>query len=494
MNQDALPVAPHIVARVVEIAADQDSSAIDLAKIITTDPVLSTQVLKSVNSPFYGLRRKISSIDRAVSFMGIRAVRNLVLCLGVRALAPGKSNYPLELFWEYSLRRAVAAKCLAVRLGFPEVEEIFTMGLCQDLGVLLLIKQGPKEVADYFAELVRQPASKRLQAELKHGKGHDELSTALFEQWEFPEELTVPIRFHHNPQDAPEEHAIRAKVGFVAEAIADVAEVDEKQDALETVKKMFKEMGLPEEAFSSTLDEVSELVTQAAEMLQIKVGRQPSYEEIAQQASQGLLALNMSYQSLTDKLEESLDEQQKLSGRLQELNKELEERALTDELTGLPNRRAFDEGMTREIGRAQRLNKPMSLVIIDVDHFKQFNDTHGHLAGDRVLKYMGKALMENARSCDLPARYGGEEFALILPHTPMGGAIIAAERLRKAIERMDVEFNNKILKVTASMGVTTITDPNGSRVEIMAIRRADDALYSAKDAGRNQVKTEPPMD
>lgn len=134
-----LPIPPTVVAKVIKMAADPDCNVADLGKVVKADPVLSIQMLKAVNSPYYGLRKKMSAVERAVGLMGIRAVRNLVLCFGIQKLSPPKSDYPLELFWEFSLRRAAAAKELALRLNIPEPDEMFTLGLCQDLAVLALI-------------------------------------------------------------------------------------------------------------------------------------------------------------------------------------------------------------------------------------------------------------------------------------------------------------------------------------------------------------------
>jgi len=487
MKQETLPVPPHVVAKVVKIAANPDSSAVDIAEVIKTDPVLSTQVLKSVNSAYYALRKKVSSVERAVSFMGMRAVRNLVLCLGVRELAPGKSNYPLEVFWECSLRRASAAKLLARRLKAGDEDEFFTLGLCQDLGVLALLRQGSEELLEELAVVVRKPANVRLEIEKKHGESHYDLGAQMFEKWEFADDIIQAVKWHHDVENAPEEHALKAKIIFVGEAISDLMTTEDKHHALEHVQSVLEDLGISEDEVSDLVEEAGEMVTSAAEMLEMKVGPQPSYAEIAQQASEGLLALNMDYESLTEKLQSSLSEQQKMANKLQELNRELEQRALTDELTGLPNRRAFDEGLEREIERAKRLKQPLSLLMLDVDKFKVFNDTHGHQAGDRVLAEVGQVIGTNARGCDIPARYGGEEFAVILPHTPLDGAKIAAERFRKCIEDLSIQFEGKTLRVTASIGVAVLKKPERPRAGIMVIRDADDALYAAKEEGRNCV-------
>jgi diguanylate cyclase len=159
-----------------------------------------------------------------------------------------------------------------------------------------------------------------------------------------------------------------------------------------------------------------------------------------------------------------------------------ETEARTDSLTGLANRRAFDDELGRRFAEWQRRHTPFSLLILDIDHFKEFNDSHGHLAGDEVLRNVGKVLVKTARQMDLACRYGGEEFAVVLPATDIQEARVAAERFRKAIEGTVVRFDEKPLSVTASIGVARVTD-NDEVAHL--IRRADDALYKSKAAGRN---------
>ena len=487
MVQNKLPVPPGIVMRVTQVAADPSTGAADLAKIIEQDPVLSAQILKAVNSAFYAPRSRVKNVKRAVSFMGSNAVRNLVLCLAVRELFPDRDDYPLEKFWESSLQRAAAARCLARRKGLPNVEEVFTQALCQDLGVLLHIQQNPK-VAARLANALDRPAAERLKIEeYTDGKRHDDLAYELFQEWKFPEEIFLPVRYHHRPGAAPRQYADRAKISMAAETIADLMMVEDKQGSMHMVQFQLRSAGMGTVQLKPLLDEIGRLVVDAAEMLGIKVSELPTYEEIAALASQGLATLNLSYQEMTSRLERSLEEQTEMAQELDKVNKDLEERASTDGLTGLSNRRAFDESLERELAQSQRQNKPLSLIILDVDHFKRFNDDFGHQAGDLVLKQLGGTLTASVRKSDLPARYGGEEFAVVMPFTNQAQAIGVAERVRSNVEQMRVPWEGQMLKVTVSLGCTTVL---GSRSDISpeaTIKAADAALYEAKENGRNQV-------
>src|SRR4051812_7510633 len=172
-------------------------------------------------------------------------------------------------------------------------------------------------------------------------------------------------------------------------------------------------------------------------------------------------------------------------GRLQEQAVEIEahmSRSLTDALTGLPNRREFNERLEERMGAWNRRRDVFSLLLLDVDHFKKLNDKYGHLAGDQVLATIGRALRGAIRREDAVARYGGEEFAILLPTTTLEQAAQAAQKVREAVARVAVDRNNQQLAVTVSGGLATI-EPN-ERVESL-IQRADSALYAAKAAGRN---------
>ncbi len=159
-----------------------------------------------------------------------------------------------------------------------------------------------------------------------------------------------------------------------------------------------------------------------------------------------------------------------------------ETEARTDSLTRLSNRRAFDIEMKRRFAEWGRTETLFSLLILDIDHFKQLNDTHGHQAGDEVLRQTGKVLIEASRDMDMPCRYGGEEFAIVMPATIADDGKNLAERVRKMIETMDVRFEGKLLKVTASVGLAEVNDIDD---EAGLLKRADAALYASKDAGRN---------
>jgi len=190
--------------------------------------------------------------------------------------------------------------------------------------------------------------------------------------------------------------------------------------------------------------------------------------------------------SLEQKLQDSRDDIAALQRDLDDVRRE----SMLDPLTKIANRKSFDEGLDTAIAEASSSKEPLSLMLVDIDHFKNFNDTYGHQTGDQVLRLVAMTLKSNIRGKDLAARYGGEEFVAVLPFTDIEGAITTAENIRRAIQAKELlkrSTNEKLGRITASFGVATF---RRSDTAASLIERADRCLYAAKHAGRNRVINE----
>ena len=173
---------------------------------------------------------------------------------------------------------------------------------------------------------------------------------------------------------------------------------------------------------------------------------------------------------------------------LLEKNREIEflrEQTTIDSMTSIHNHKGFCESISRELSRAKRYKRPLSLIFADIDHFKLVNDTFGHLAGDCALKAVAICLKNGLREADYLARYGGEEFAIILPESNMESAFLVAERLREKIESQNIVYKDKTISLTLSFGVACMPS-NQDLSSDSLIKMADDALYTAKTPGRNR--------
>ena len=179
-----------------------------------------------------------------------------------------------------------------------------------------------------------------------------------------------------------------------------------------------------------------------------------------------------------------------LTRKLDDANQELTRLSSLDGLTGISNRRQFDETLLREWRRLGRQGRPLSMLLCDVDYFKQFNDGYGHQVGDECLKAVARTLKDTLRRpADLVARYGGEEFAVILPDTEITGALQVAEAMRSAVEGLSIthSYSKGGNVVTISIGVASTTPSRTGSDSSALLKRADDALYRAKQAGRNRI-------
>ncbi|VVP56917.1 hypothetical protein PS838_05762 [Pseudomonas fluorescens] len=171
--------------------------------------------------------------------------------------------------------------------------------------------------------------------------------------------------------------------------------------------------------------------------------------------------------------------------QLQAANAQLQQLSRTDRLTGLYNRGYWEESLKVAYARHQRYGNATSLVMLDIDHFKQVNDTYGHQAGDKVIEQVARLIHEHVRETDVAGRYGGEEFGVVLSDTDKIGGSVFAERLRKAVEGLEVLHNGQSIRFTISLGVADLSQPSINHADLIAW--ADHALFASKKAGRNRV-------
>jgi diguanylate cyclase len=203
-----------------------------------------------------------------------------------------------------------------------------------------------------------------------------------------------------------------------------------------------------------------------------------------------LLSAAKSMKAANQHLEQRLNNSRLEISSLQQNLEAIRAESLTDPLTGLANRKMFDRALTMSINSARANNEPMALLMLDIDHFKSFNDNYGHLTGDQVLRLVGISLRQTMKGQDTIARYGGEEFAVVLPNTSLQQAVVVGDHIRRAVMSRELKKKStgEILgRVTISIGAAALT-PSDDTFSI--IDRADSCLYAAKRGGRNRVVSE----
>ena len=256
-----------------------------------------------------------------------------------------------------------------------------------------------------------------------------------------------------------------------------MAELGDKISAeLDSVLQILETAGADHSAYGKTLSKVS------GELGQVRPG-EVGLKAVIDGVITATRAMEARSKTLEVQLQTSSREVNELRDRLESVRKE----SLTDQLTGIANRKAFDNELQESVDRAIETGEPLSLVMCDIDHFKAFNDTWGHQTGDQVLRLVANCLSENVKGRDTAARYGGEEFVVILPQTELGGAVNLADQIRAKVEskKLVKKSTGDILGIiTISCGVTQY-DPKESLEDF--VRRTDECLYAAKRHGRNRV-------
>ena len=236
------------------------------------------------------------------------------------------------------------------------------------------------------------------------------------------------------------------------------------------------------ESENSIVDSLHQHVTGIESIIQLD-----NIEEITEKLTQLSKDLRRTINKVKREIGKTKQELEKTQKSLEELKTELEkyrEKSIIDELTQVLNRRGIMEILQREFARSKRFNTPLSVGIVDLDDFKKINDTYGHLIGDKVLKTVASIIKNNLRITDAVGRYGGEEFLIVLPDTDSEAAEIAAEKLRKAVEKKVFKYKDETFKVTISIGIAQRKETD--TLESL-LQRADEALYLSKKSGKNRI-------
>jgi len=465
-------------ARIAQEALKADVTVESLAKLAHTDAAFAMKLLALVNSPAFARSRTVSDINQAASLLGIRGVRTVALSLVVSSLCPEHES--CRVLMANSLRRAVACRLVATELGYKDLDACFATGLFLDSGLL-------SHAQDQLALAVSigtGPAHHRVLRELSEGLvPHPVAGGNLAEKYALPAETVAAIRQHHS---AELPNGTLPQIAWLAEGIAGIFESPDVDRARSMAVEQARKIGLGAAQVAAILESLPGQVASVAEALNSDVGEQLDVDTLRNDAGRQLSEINQQYEGVIRKLGELLAEKEKLTEELRKANETLASLARTDVLTGLPNRRALEDELSRSVARAVRDRTWLSILALDVDHFKSFNDQHGHAAGDAVLSAVGRILVEQCRKGDMPARYGGEEFTVILPNTNPLGATVVAERIRRAFEAAELRFEGKLLRITMSLGVASAQSKDADPPGIL-MARADEALYRAKRAGRNRV-------
>jgi diguanylate cyclase (GGDEF)-like protein len=480
LKMDRLPTLPGIAIRLLEAVQKEEPDLKEIGNIISMDPPLSAEVLKIINSAFYGLSSKVTSVFHAINMLGINTVKNLALSFTL------VKNFQIEaleafdytLFWKDSLIGAVASKLLAEKILPEYSEDAFFLGLLHNIGILTLLQCMP----DQYSLVLKEMESKNYayhEAENQIlGFDHAAVGEYLVKTWKLPETFYKPIGLHHLPDELPtddEDIEKLSKILHLAALYIDFFNLSDTSLTLGLIDSWSNRHGFADQINIDEIGiEIHEQTQNIFPLFEINLKEANDYTQILETSRKEMI--NISNDLVTRILEQK--------NEIETLRKQV----IHDAMTQLFNYQHFYEVLHKEIYRSVRYKSALSLILADIDNFKAVNDTYGHLAGDRALMAVADCLKRSLRESDHVARYGGEEFAIILPETPVEGAVTVAERIRKEIESLKIKYEDKTIAVTLSFGVTS--PPFGEKVsEEELVKKADKALYQAKTKGKNRTCT-----
>jgi two-component system cell cycle response regulator len=487
-----LPTPPAGLAMVIQAAGDPDVAMRKLVALISAEPSLTASLLGLANSAAYGARREMRSVQQATLVLGTRTIRNIAVSHAVRVASAKVDSGALDglQFWEDSLRRGAAAMVLSREAGFEDPVEAFTVGLIQDLGILILaVRDAP--ASKTLQESMDIPASERIALERQLcGKSHAELFVEKAREWGLPEDIVQVVGHHHDENLMLEDRRNQRllEICAVADAVADIVQTQATGIAVSRANAMLRNLTSRKTlSLEDILEQVRSAMADMSVDLNIRINHQPTFEELMSNANEALIQINLSYEELTKQLQETLKEKEELARQLRASNEALRRLAATDVLTGVANRRSFTGAMGEELEKLDNADVPLTLLIMDIDFFKKVNDTYGHAAGDDVLKAVCQRMGLVVRAEDLIARIGGEEFAILLRECPEDVGRDVAERLRVSIQEAPVRCRDgSVVWVSSSFGGITVQGSNHPTQDDL-ISQADQALYAAKEAGRDRV-------
>lgn len=467
---NTLPSLPTIALKIIELANDPHVDMVKVSHYISLDPALAAKILKLANSPLYKSRRAATNIRQAVCVLGTHAVVTIALSFSLASslIKQSGNNHKAinsKNFWRRSIAAALACRALGEKLGLKIPDDLLLVGLLQDVGILAFDAIIPKEYEAVFATAPNHDAL--LKAErTAFGIGHDELGYALLKLWHLPDYISMTCIASHS-QSAPKEigpdiSGCVAVSGHIADYFLNPGETGRIATATEAAQSW---LGLDSAALVEVIDIMGAEMSPVEALFEITIHHTKDISGILSQAKELLMM-----QSLVKM-------------------RELEDKSQRDGLTGAHNRSYFDDTIQREFILSAQHSLPLTIALIDLDHFKNVNDTHGHLVGDAVLIAVVRAIYGQIRQDDVLSRFGGEEFILILPGSTLASAEKLLSRIKNSIAEVRYKLDNqRFVTVTVSIGVAANMD-GGMRFERPEdlIEAADLALYAAKQAGRNAI-------
>ncbi len=480
-----LPSLPAMAIKIIQAGKDPDISLRDVAKIIASDPAISTKLLKIANSPLYSQRRAIHNLREALTMLGINAALTIALSFSLFHSLKMKQNIQCnhDNYWKRSILAAEIARSLGRQFGISKIEDLFLVGLLQDIGILALENLSPSPYMNYDKTCIKHTERINLERNLLKLE-HSAVGAWLLKSWNFPATIVNAISHSHSlnnevqnqDKEACQFHICLSFSGTLADMWLEENPDELFQSTIEAARLV---LNINEDEFKQLVANINEGLVTISSLFEINLHDEIEQGKILDQAQELSLQHSLNIIKQSEKNQRQIEDIAIQVSRIEKENQQ-------DYLTKVYNRKYFENLLEEEFENASLNHWPLSIAFIDIDKFKEINDTHGHLAGDKIIIAVADFFSNNIRQTDILARYGGDEFILMLPGA---STKVAEEALKRMVNLLktstQIQIEGKTLTPTVSVGLVSHMDNNTfSNVESF-IQAADKALYKAKAAGRD---------
>ncbi len=457
---------PAVAMQVLDLAQDPDIGTAKVAKVIARDPALTAKILKVANSAWCGVRREVTTLDQAVSLLGLNGTMSMALSFSlVRGLR--KANEPAfdhQAYWRRSVISATATLSVGSHIKAGNPEELFLSGLLQDIGMLVLNQAMPS-----YGSLVASANNDHgVLVEIERNEleaDHAQVGSWFLKKWGLPRRLIAAVETGHEHEGI--EDPLNKSVAL-GSRIADIwVNPNTMAATASTAEAAHALLGPPHDQIDRILSKTAADLPEITESLDIAVGDEAFSIRLLDQARDAIAEINL----------RALQEARTFAIQAQR-----------DELTSLYNRTYLNQILGEQFTLSRTLAQPLTVIFIDIDRFKSINDTYGHHGGDSVLISVSQAIRLAARDYDTVVRFGGDEFVVLLTNAAREIGGIIAERIRSNVEKqLHNAGEDHWIHVTASVGWATMTPNSDIMSPKELLEAADHSLYAAKTAGRNRV-------
>lgn len=479
----SFPSPPGVAQRIIMLANDPNVQISEVADIISSDPGLAAKVLRIANSALYARRRRSDNLRQAITALGLGAVTTLALGFSIAPFyRPGEtSGLDYNRCWRRALLGALAARTLGETVNIDRTEDLFLAGLMQDLGMLALDRA---KLGFYSSMPIAANHDEICKYEIERlGMDHAGVGGWLLKEWRLPELICSAISASHAPERADNDSDSGrftrclglsgpiADFFLAAKRNVDLAPLEAQAQAL---------LGLEAAQLSTVMASIVELLPDVERLFDTRLMDPLEMQSLVDQARELLTIRSL----------ESLEKVTDLEAKTTELEQRtefLEDKSRQDGLTGVWNRGQLEAVLAGEFDSAVANRTALSVIFIDLDHFKRINDTYGHGAGDAVLRTTAQVLQRAVRSGDHVARYGGEEFVIVLPGLDEEPGRALCGRINQALRQTaHTVADGTTIKVTASLGIATHGKHTHFSTAKDLVQAADQAVYRAKHEGRDR--------